>query len=89
MKILIGLALVLLTGCTCINFQKADMSGSYCSTKDIRGLDIQYDKAGVRIKLNSAINEIDKTLGVVAKGFAKGLTSSSGVGILNKLEAIK
>ena len=90
MKLLILIPLVLLSACTCIDISvKDEISGTYCSTKDIKGLDIEYDGEKLKVKLNSAINEIDKTLGVVAQGLTKGLTGSGASSILREKQVLE
>ncbi len=71
-RLLILVPLVFLSACTCINYQTPDVTASYCSTKDIEGINFKY--GDITLRVDRADNEAGEALGAIAKGAMEGIT---------------
>ncbi len=74
-KLLILVPLVFLSACTCINYQTPDVTASYCSTKDIEGINFKY--GDITLRVDRADNEVGEALGSIAKGAVEGITGGA------------
>ncbi len=74
-RLTILIPLVFLSACTCINYQTPDVTASYCSTKDIKGVNFKY--GDIVLRVDSADNEVGEALGSIAKGAVEGITGGA------------